>query len=80
VKKLKLGITLYNAMLNCFENSVIESFLHQNLKILMEKSDKYFSGQIGKIENENIFKQYFLFFIFIFIFFLIKIFLDLRKI
>ncbi len=57
VKKLKLGITLYNSMLNCFENHVIESVLHENFKILIEKLDKFFSAQIGKTENENIFKQ-----------------------
>lgn len=57
VKKLKLCMTLYNAMLNCFENSDIEDILHNHFKILVEKLEKYFSQQINKTENENIFKQ-----------------------
>ena len=57
VKKLKLFITLYNAMLNCFESSVIEIILHENFRNLLEKFEKFFSSQINKTENENIFKQ-----------------------
>ena len=64
VKKFKLCMTLYNAMLNCFENSVIEGVLHENFKILVEKLDKFFCGgkEGNKTENENIFKQYFILF------------------
>lgn len=56
-KKLKLCITLYHAMLNCFEGNVIENVLHDTFKILIEKFEKYFLNQINKTENENIFKQ-----------------------
>lgn len=57
-------MTLYNAMLNCFENNIIDSILHENFKILIEKFEKYFSQQVNKTDNENIFKQYKYFFYF----------------
>ena len=44
-------------MLNCFENNVIGEILKENLKILLDKFEKYFSQQKEKIENENIIKQ-----------------------